>query len=102
MRCEAFLKTTISLLGALRFGGGRFFVWDDGEGGQRREEDTRLCRDEMHAFGVIGRRRGGRGGLACGLGFRRDQGLALRVSESPPGFHSRPRRRFATLPYGRD
>ena len=32
MRCEAFLKTKSSLLGALRFGGGRFFVWDDGEG----------------------------------------------------------------------
>ena len=39
-------------------------------------------------------------GLACGLGFRRDQGPALRGSESPPGFHSRPRSRFATPPYG--
>ena len=30
---------------------------------------------------------------------RRHQGTALRVSESPPGFHSRPRSRFATPPY---
>ena len=53
---------------------------------------------------------GGRGGLACRLGFRREWGNALRNpwsrlrarsirgSESPPGFHSRPRSRFATPP----
>ena len=58
---------------------------------------------------------GGRGGLACRLGFRREWGNALRNpwsrlrarslrgSESPPGFHSRLRSRFATLqnvPFG--
>ena len=48
MRCEAFLKTKSSLLGALRFGGGRFFVWDDGEGDGSGKR--------IHAFGVIERR----------------------------------------------
>ena len=71
MRHEAFLKTKISLLGALRFGGGRFFVWDDGEGDSGGSGVT-LCVTPVSPAGSVF---GGSGvtlcvtpGLACGLG----------------------------------